>query len=334
MLFTLKSFCIILLFLFIQGAKLFSQVDTGKTKYDTSNVNYTDLSQLFALKVYTLLKLNSLEISNEDNVLLLRPNSPLSLGVGFNYKGIGLSLGFGLPHSAANIEKYGKTSRFDVQASISMKRIGGDAWFQLYKGYYLANPNDFVDWDKDYYPQFPDMRTISFGASAYYIVNHDRFSNKAAYSRTQIQRTSAGSLTPGFFFNYDETDLGNDSTVSNLPDSLFSGFDIKSFRYFATGFSIGYTYTWVISEKFFLNGVIIPGFGYKDIKIKTAAGESEVERKAHAQLLLRAAFGYENKHFYAGLTASTLIRNIETDNYNINLATEQLRLFVGKRFGF
>ena len=42
--------------------------------------------------------------------------------------------------------------------------------------------------------------------------------------------------------------------------------------------------------------------------------------------------GYENKHFYAGLTGQALIRNIKYKDYDINLATEQLRFFIGKRF--
>ncbi|MCD4731998.1 MAG: DUF4421 domain-containing protein [Bacteroidales bacterium] len=50
-------------------------------------------------------------------------------------------------------------------------------------------------------------------------------------------------------------------------------------------------------------------------------------------MTIEGAFGYENKHFYAGLTGMTLIRNIKHKEYEINLVTEQVRFFVGKRFG-
>lgn len=299
---------------------------------DSTEVYYTDQSDLLALKAYFLYKVNTLEIVNDKERLILAPNSPLGIGIGFNLKGIGLALGIGLPQSANNLKKYGSTSRFDMQMSIYAKRIGGDAYLQLYKGYYNVNPQDFVQWDKDYFPQIPDMHTISFGANAYYIVNHKRFSNKAAYSRTQIQQKSAGSVTLGYFLNYDEADLPKGVIPEEFPDSIGYDFDIRSFRYFATGISIGYMYTWVISSRFFINGSFIPGFGYKDIKLTDGKGESSVEKQPHIQLLLRGAIGYESRHFYAGLTGSTLIRNITYKDYDINLATEQIRFSIGKRF--
>ncbi len=304
---------------------VFSQADSVITYY-------TDQSELLAIKAHLLLKNNALEISTNNQQLNLVPNSPLGIGAGFNYMGIGLSLGIGLPQSSKNLSKYGTTKRFDIQMSLYSKLIGGDAYFQLYKGYYNANPNDFISWNKDYFPKLPDMRTISFGLNAYYVFNHKRFSNKAAYSRTQIQHKSAGSVALGYFLNYDEVDSPEGFIPKEFPDSIGNDFNVKSFRYFATGLSVGYMYTWVISKSFFLNGSLIPGFGYKDIKMTNGEGESGIEKQPHAQLLIRGALGYENKHFYAGLTGMTLIRNIQYKDYEINLATEQLRFFVGKRF--
>jgi len=299
---------------------------------DSVTIFYSDKSELLALKAHLLLKNNALEISTNDQRLRLVPNSPMGIGVGFNYSGLGLSLGIGLPQSSANKNKYGSTNRFDVQMSLYSRLIGGDAYFQLYKGYYNSNPDDFSEWDKDYYPTIPEMRTISFGVNAYYVFNHKKFSNKAAYSRTQIQKKSAGSVALGYFLNYDEVDSPDGFIPNVFPDSIGNDFDIKDFRYFTTGISVGYMYTWVISKSFFLNGSLIPGFGYKDIKITDGAGVSNISKQPHAQLLIRGAFGYENRHLYIGVTGLTLIRNIEYNDYDINLATEQIRFFIGKRF--
>ncbi len=122
---TLKHTIIILLLLLLTGRNLFPQTDTAETKQDSSNTYYTDLSHLLALRVYTLLKLNTLEISNEESVALLRPNSPVSLGVGFNYKGLGIALGFGLPHSSANINKYGRFLNISPTQQMTTKAL----WF-------------------------------------------------------------------------------------------------------------------------------------------------------------------------------------------------------------
>jgi len=184
------------------SVKLFSQ-GNNQDSLKSGGVYFTEMSHLLALKTYLLLKENTFEIAYQNQRIVLKPNSPVALGFGFNYKGIGLALGIGLPHSSENLSKYGKTKRLDIQMSIYSKRIGGDAYFQLYKGYFNENPQDFMSWEKDYFPQIPDMQTISFGCNIFYVLNHKKFSNKAAYSRTQVQQKSAGSFVLGYFLNYD-----------------------------------------------------------------------------------------------------------------------------------
>lgn len=329
----MKKKFIIFSIIFFSCLYVFPQQDTTVISNDSAHVYYSDQSDLLALRLYLLLKFNTIDISQNNKHFVLAPNSPLSIGVGFNFKGLGLALGIGLPRSAKSINRYGSTSRLDIQMSIYSRLIGGDAYLQLYKGYYNANPEDFMPWNEDYYPKIPDMQSISFGANIYYVFNHKKFSNKAAYSRTQIQQKSAGSVVLGYFLNYDEVDSPNGFIPAEFPDTIGNDFDIKSFRYFATGLSVGYMYTWVISKSFFMNAALIPGFGMKDIKLTDSEGESGVEQHPHAQLLVRGALGYENKHFYAGLTGMALIRNIKYKDYEINLATEQVRFFIGKRFG-
>jgi len=309
---------------------LLSQTDEDDTVLQ--NEYYSDLSDLLHLKLYSLVKINTLEIKVDNDHLRLEPNGVFSLGAGFNFKGFGIGLGFGIPSSQKSIDKYGKTTRFDIQASIYSKRIGGDAYLQAYKGYFCSNPGDFVDWDKDYYPQLPDMQTTSLGVSIFYIFNNKKFSYKAAFVRTQIQKKTAGSFTAGLFVTYDDVATDSGFFPTELPDSVGYDFDLTAYRYFATGVNVGYMFTWIISKSFFLNIAAVPGLGYRDTRIKNIAGESASEKDPHAQILLRGALGYEHEKVYIGLTASTLIRNMKYKDYDVNLATEQFRLFVGMRF--
>jgi hypothetical protein len=176
------------------------------------------------------------------------------------------------------------------------------------------------------------MESISTGLNANYIFKHQKFSSKAAYTQTQIQDQSAGSFTLGFFINYDEVNSPNGFIPSEIPDSLATDFSIRSFRYFATGFSIGYMYTWVLSRHFFLHGSLIPGLGYKNIRLSDNEGISESENQPHVQLQLRAGLGYEHRFFYMGIYGFSLVRNIRYKSYDIDLATEQIRFYIGKRF--
>ena len=296
------------------------------------NMYYSDLSDLLHLRIYSLAKLNTLKISIGNDKLLLEPNGVISLGVGFNFKGFGLGLGIGIPSSSRSNDKYGKTQRFDFQAGIFSKRVGGDAYLQVYKGYYNANPGDFMNWDENYYPQLPDMQTVSLGVSVFYIFNNKKFSYKAAFVRTQVQKKSAGSITAGLFATYDDVSTDKGFLPSEFPDSVGYDFDLTAYRYFATGLNVGYMYTWVISKSFFLNLAGIPGFGYKDIRIKNSSGEFSHDKDPHAQLMLRGALGFESNKVYAGFTASTLIRNMKYKDYDVNLSTEKFRLFIGMRF--
>lgn len=310
-----------------------AQVDTSNIVHEyTETIYFTDFSNYLTIKPYLLFKLNNLNIHNGDEKLLLSPNNPTGIGVGMNYKFAGIALGFGLPHTSTSVAQKGKTKRLDLQVSVFMKNLSLDGHFQLYKGYYNRNPQDFMDWQENNYPKLPDMQTISIGTSGYYVFNNKRYSNKAAVLRTQKQNISAGSFLAGLFIVYDEASSLEGFFPKELPDTIASDFDMKAFRYFATGVSLGYAYTWVISRSFFLNISAIPGGGYKNIRVVDNDGISDTERHVHGQVQLRGAVGYEKKRFFLGLSASTIIRNVEYKNYQLDLATEQIRLFAGWRF--
>ena len=191
-----------LFILIIWSETLIAQTDSIiVTGSEASQDYYTDYSKKLLIKPYTLFKLNTVEIKNADGTLRLNPNSPVGIGLGLNYKFVGIALGFGLPHSSESIYKYGNTSRLDLQLSVFAKNFGLDGHLQMYKGYYNENPNDFINWEKDYYPQLTDIRTISIGTSVYYVLNNKRYSNKSTVVRTQVQNKSAGSFLTGIFFS-------------------------------------------------------------------------------------------------------------------------------------
>ena len=327
---------ILLSVLCLLSTPLLSQEENPLDESESSDkdtlVYFEDFSHLLNLKLYTLIKSNSVTVRYDEEKLILEPNSPVSLGVGFNYKGLGLALGIGLPQSKKNKEKYGKTTRLDIQLNLNTRMIVGLGYFQMYRGYYNSNPGSFVEWNEPYYPVIKDMRTISMGLSAFYVFNHKRFSSKAAFTGTQIQKRSAGSLALGLYGNYDEAYSPEGFVPKEFADSIATDLDIKSFRYFATGVMFGYMYTWVFAKNFFLHLSGIPGFGYKNVQMDFVESDGGTEQKPDFQIYLRGAIGYESKHFYLGITASTLIRNIEYKDYDLAISTNSFRFFVGKRF--
>ena len=292
---------------------------------------YEDISQKLLLRLYTLTNLNTFTIVREPDSYVLAPNGQTNLGVGFNYKSIGLGISFGLPKSEGSDERYGKTTRFDIQGSIYSKNFGGDGFIQGYKGYYNANPNDFVDWQSDKFPQIPDMRVFTIGLTAFYIENGDKFSYRAAYVRNQIQKKSAGSFTFGIFANYDASTTENGYIPVEMADSVLATFDLKSFDAISVGASLGYFYT-LVKGKFFLNAGVIPGFGFRRIRLQDLRDVTEAENKPAGQVVLRTSMGYEFPGFYLGVQGSVNFRNYRYKDFEFDLGTEQFRFIVGKRF--
>lgn len=299
---------------------------------DSSNQYVEDLTHLLTMRLYTLTKYNSLEIINPTGRMIMRPNGNTNLGVGFNFKGVGLGVSFGRPLSQSSIDKYGLTNRFDMQASLYAKSFGLDGFVQWYKGYYMANPEEFIDWDKPSYPQVRDLEIFSIGGNGFYLFNRKKFSYKAAYLRNEIQKRSAGSLSTGFFFYHDMVRSGNGFLPSELPDSIRTDFDLREFEATSIGLSVGYQHTFVIKSNFFINFQLTPGIGYRRLSAKSLTNESGIVNKAAWQVLGRTALGYEFEKFYAGAMASIILRSYKYKAYEVDLGTEQFRITIGKRF--
>ena len=306
--------------------------DTTETT-DTADIYFEDLTHLLSLKLFTLTKSNTLDIINApEGRVTLRPNGNTNLGVGFNYKFIGIALSFGRPLTESSIEKYGQTSSFDLQISSFGKRIGFDGFIQGYRGYYMANPQDHMDWDNPYYPQISDLSIFSIGANAFYMFNSKNFSYKAAYIRNNVQKKSAGSFSTGIFFYQDIVKSNNGLLPQEVRDSVWSDFDLKEFNAFSIGLSAGYQYTFVIKGNLFISLQGTPGIGYRHLSVTTLDDRVGNVNELAWQLTARVAIGYEFKHFYVGAMGSTILRSFKYNDYTVDLGTEQFRVMIGKRF--
>jgi hypothetical protein len=300
---------------------------------DSTDLYYEDLTDLLSLKLFTLTKSNTLSVIHPpDGSVNLKPNGNTGLGLGFNYKFIGIALSFGVPSSQASIEKYGNTNDFDLQVSFFGRKIGFDGYLQGYKGYYMANPQDHVDWNESYYPQVSDLRILSIGANAFYLFNSKNFSYKAAYLRNVVQKKSAGSFSTGIYFYQDLVTSDNGFLPDEVSDSTWSSFDLKQFNSLSIGISAGYQYTFVIKENFFISLQATPGLGYRRLSGNTDDEDLGIVNQLAGQILARAAIGYEFKHFYVGAMASTIVRSFKYKDFEVDLGTEQFRVMIGKRF--
>jgi hypothetical protein len=208
-----------------------------------------------------------------------------------------------------------------------------DGYLQAYRGYYLANPGDFVEWNNDYQPTLPDLRVFTIGFNAHYIFDHEKFSYRAAFVRNEIQEKSAGSITAGLFGSYDKVSTNNGFIPSELRDSTTVEFDLKEFEALSLGITVGYMYTFVFPRRWFINLAGVPGVGYRRYYGADTQGNTDNVNTIAWQILLRMAVGYDHLNWYLNLTGSSIIRNYEYKSYEMDLSTENIRLTFGWRLG-
>jgi len=331
-----STFFVSFLFFSTSFSQVISEINAfnRKDSAEVLSTYYTDLTDKVLVKFSSNIKYTGLQITNRNTskTLKMAPASSLDLGLAFNYKWLGLGFSLGLPSGKESDSTKGKTQKFDIQLNVYSKRFVVDALYQRYKGFHIANPGDFYNWDTtSVFPQLPSMQISSLGVSAYYIFNYKKFSYKAAYVRNEVQNKSAGSLLVGPFFNRDGGNTVNGFVPSSLPSDVQDSFDVDYFSSISYGLAVGYTYSVVLKNKFFMNFSLVPGLGVKNIKTNLNGKERASTNGLAGRVSYRFALGYEHQWFLLGLTAYGTQGNIVINNFEFKPGGGMFRLFVARR---
>ncbi len=109
--------------------------------------------------------------------------------------------------------------------------------------------------------EFPGVELHNFGAELCYFINHDKYSQGAAYNFSKFQKRSHGSFITGFAF----TNLRLTMDFLQLPENLMPYLTIPAesylLHYDSYGAILGYGYNCVISKKLLYNITVMPSFG-------------------------------------------------------------------------
>ena len=144
----------------------------------------------------------------------------------------------------------GKTHYLDLQFHGYNKKFSLDVLAQFYRGFYLSQGGKVT---LDHYYIRPDLRANIVGGSFQYILNYRRFSLRASYLQTEWQKRSAGSVLIGF-----ETYTGRvraDSTFTpTFVNRQVAKLNETKMSFIVLGPNVGYAYTLVVQEHFFLTG--------------------------------------------------------------------------------
>lgn len=137
-----KSLCLLLILIGFTYSTSQGQGNLDKwlrLKPDSSYVknNQHDL----ILRVYASQKYSSQTIIDHGEKMSLdyRPSNGYLVGLGFNYKFLGINIGTIFPFAQPDINRYGKTKYLDFQSHLYLRFLTVDFYTGYYKGFYLAN---------------------------------------------------------------------------------------------------------------------------------------------------------------------------------------------------
>lgn len=220
----------------------------------------------------------SLDIDTPDKDLLFMPNNPVELGLGISWKNTILSVSGGYGFDFMRDKKKGKTKSFDFQIHSYGSQFTWDLFIQRYKGFYEDNSSS------NHYPIYPDLRIYQYGGSGQYVLNHKKFSYKAAFTQSEKQLRSAGSVLFGAGIYITHID----------SDTAFVFKDKNSLDNFQFGVSAGYTYTFVLGRRWYINATTTVGLHFGSEKISTF-GKQRLE--VYPSVFPRVAIGYNKENW-------------------------------------
>ena len=329
-------FSVVMFLVFILHAYKSQATDSTRVTQDTAY--YSSLSKMLSVYLYGYTRFSQLELTNDEGNASLdyQPNENFKLGLGFSYRWIGLSVAFNFKFINNDDDLFGHSTNVDLQTEITTRKTLWNGGLQSFKGYYLDNIDDYIkNWNTDdSVPVRPDITTFSLAVNGIYVMNHNKFSFKAAYSNSEWQHRTAGSwLFGGYFAAYG---VSGDSSL--IPHNLVNNFPVfdslQTLGSFTLGGIAGYTRTWVFHDHFFVNAALLLGIAFQaseatDIRDEVLFSEITGAPKTH----FRLAIGYNSEKAYGGISVVsdsflTQHKNSSTLNYNYGL----VRLYYGRRF--
>ncbi|OHX65716.1 DUF4421 family protein [Flammeovirga pacifica] len=334
-----------LLIFFIVIFGISFQIKAQKKTYYHDSTYYKSYNDFLHLRLYTVYKFNSLVVNSHDEQnnrrqLVYSPNGNINLGFGFNYKGLGINFGFNFPFINNDDKTLGHTKKLDMRSYMYGRRYAIDFGLQFYKGFYLT------EFDKVTRPNNPnppseirgDLTINTLGITAFKIQNYEKFSFRAAFAQTEVQKKSAGSLIYGPYFNMVFTKADSSLVPEHIRDEFHISSNVIKGTYGSLGLIGGYAQSFVLGERFFLTGALAVGYGatYGNYTYTTDNGHvHDTTWKGGVKLNGRVAFGYNHGRNYIGTSYVIESYNITTNHDNISMYwMGQFRINLVRRFNW
>jgi len=307
-------------------------------KFDSNYIDsyYDDV----VIRIYTADKGNHVYFSDRGNDIGIRyrSNDAFKLGLGVNYKWFGLKIGADLPYSKSDPDVYGKSSSFGLQSYIIARPFILDVVALRTTGYYLTlhgkNQDQFQADDAGVYHVNSGLKTSNLGVNFIYVLNSKRFSYKAAFNQTDLQKKSAGSVIWGCGLSSFKIENGDAIIPSEFTEEYFKDWaGLGNFKSYSVYGSLGYAYSLVPFSKSIVTASTSVRFGVRYNELKFIDDVQTSQTKPGLGVGVRLSGGYHFPWFYFGASfvQSQFNSDVRFNALQIANGTSFLEFTVSKR---
>jgi len=318
----------------------FGQINFNKLfslKPDTSYVqnNQHDLIiRLFASQKYSAQTL----LDRGDKIsLAYRPSNGYLVGIGFNYKFLGVNLGTIFPFAQPDINRYGKTKYLDFQSHLYLRVLSIDFYSGYYKGLYLANSASVLNpipQGNNFYTR-GDIKTYSGGFGVYANLNPTKYSVRAPFLQNEWQKKSAGQPILGFEFYWVGSTADSTFIPSHLKNQMFfDGVDFNKWQFYSINLTAGYAYTLVVHKRFFVTAGLSSSVGLGEYQLSTVEGARMMSINPNISINQKLGAGYHFDKIFVGISLANFqyITPTPINQTFIRWQTGNLRFNIAYRF--
>lgn len=261
-----------------------------------------------------------------------QPNVAPRIGTRILWKEWGTMLALSLPIPKSEQTRRGDSSQTNIVLNNYWRQWATDFYFQRFRGFYVSSPLTELQASKPgLYPQLPDAKVFNYGVNLYRSVSPQNYSLKAAFSQSEFQLKSGGSILFTFFFNHLEIDVGDRLFQGSDPNALneLPNLDKGRFNTLGAGYGYGYTH---IRDDFFASALITaaPALQHQDIQKVDDRHSSSVSWAAKGTLNLSAGWNPDEYMGGAKILVDSLYSRVSGNEFWSSLISAQL--FLGARF--
>jgi hypothetical protein len=257
-------------------------------------------------------------------------------GITIHYDKLSLFAGIKTPGDVLQQARKGKTRSSQFNIAVTGIKLRVEASARFYRGFFENNSPEYIPdfTDTTAYYQDPDMRNTSLKLKGFYFLNRKkRFSYGAAYINNVRQLKSAGSFIICSNIYHYKINSANPLVPQELRSYYQPWETFNKFNVTAVSGGIGYTHTFAIFKRFFINLLITASMEGRHLQVSDENKTYKNWKTTLSAFDLRSSFGYNSKRFFI---SSQLI--LDANNYvmpDMDISTQYLNgvFVIGYRFG-